>query len=300
MEIEIIETKLPLENAPDFANVYLINSRFLIDAGFISKQYAEELYERTNVKDVLITHHHIDHVGLVFWKEINAYMNKKEVKFLNMYVNPKSFFKPYIDWINKYAIGFEFIRPLVGALTGESTRQKIEVKAKINYLNDEIFGLDVIFTPGHSPGHVCFYKDKVLFSGDLILSDTTTHVGYYPSYSDNPMKDQIESLKRILNLEIDTIYPAHEKVIRNPKKRIWELIEHYKSRIDEVFQVLGKKPLNVVDVAKRVSWHQSFDELKGWDKLLAIGETLACLKYLVGKEKAKETNMDNAVGFLKV
>lgn len=262
MEIETIKIKLPLENAPDFAYVYLVDS-ILIDAGFISKQHAEELYEKANVKDVLITHHHIDHVGLVFWKEINAYMHESEVKFLEMYVNPKRFFKPYLDWMNKYGIGFEFVKPLAGALTGESAKQKMEVKAKVNCLSNKVFGFDVIFTPGHSPGHACFYRDKVLFGGDLVLSDTTTHVGYYPDYSHNPMEDQIESLKKILNLEIDVIYPAHEKVIKNPEKRILELIEHYKSRIDEVFQTLDKKPMKVVDVAKGVSWHQSFDELKG-------------------------------------
>ncbi|RLI76916.1 hypothetical protein DRP05_11735 [Archaeoglobales archaeon] len=304
MEIEVIKVRLPLENAPDFANVYLVDTStnpVLIDAGFISNEHAEELYEKVgNIKDVLITHHHIDHVGLVFWKEIDAYMNENDVKFLEMYVNPKRFFKPYMDWMDKYGIEFEFIKPLASALTTESKKQKMEIRAKVNCLIDEIFGFNVIFTPGHSPGHVCFYKDKLLFAGDLVLSDTTTHVGYYPEYSQNPMKDQIESLNKLLNLEIDVIYPAHEKTIKNPEKRISELIEHYRSRIDEVFQVLDEKPMKAVEVAEKVSWHRNFNELKGWDKLLAIGETLACLKYLVDEGKIKEVIINNTIGFSKI
>ena len=293
MDIEIIKVNLPFENAPEYANVYLVNS-VMIDGGFVSKRSLKEL-EEVDVKDVLITHHHIDHIGIIFWKEVNAYMHDEEIKFLEMYYNPEKFVKLYFDWMNKYGIKFEFVKPLASAVV----KEKIKVIAKINPVNfEKLFGFKVILTPGHSPGHLCFYKDKILFSGDLILSDTTTHVGYYPGYSENPMKDQIDSLKKILKMEIDLIYPAHEKIIKKPEKRILELIEHYKSRINEVYSVLDEKPKGVVDIAKEITWHRSLDELTGWDKLLAIGESLACLKYLKSCGKVKEVE-NGIVKFLR-
>ena len=288
MDIETVKVKLPLENAPEYANVYVVDS-FMVDGGFISKQHAEELFEKTKVENVVITHHHLDHVGIVFWKLVNAYLHEREINFLEMYYKPQKFVKPYLDWMNKYGIDFKFVKPLAEAIAfKEGKKEKIKVRAKINNLKDKIFGFNVILTPGHSPGHICLYKDKILFSGDLILSDTTTHVGYYPGYSRDPMGDQIKSLEMLLKIEIDVVYPAHERIIKNPEKRIRELIDHYKERIEEVYTILEEKPMGVVEIASRVTWHRDFDKLRGWDKLLAIGETLACLKYLKNVGRIEE------------
>ena len=53
-------------------------------------------------------------------------------------------------------------------------------------------GLRVVYTPGHTPGHVCFYLDDadVMFTGDHVLKKTTPHVGnfVYPSRSGMPWR----------------------------------------------------------------------------------------------------------------
>ena len=43
--------------------------------------------------------------------------------------------------------------------------------------------LEVIWTPGHAPGHCVIYlrKEKVLIVGDHLLPKITPHVGLYPS-----------------------------------------------------------------------------------------------------------------------
>lgn len=80
----------------------------------------------------------------------------------------------------------------------------------ILYDNDIInFGgrnLQVIYTPGHSPGHICLYEENrgYLFSGDLIYKGTLD--AFYPST--NPV-DFMNSIKKIKNYHINRILPAH-------------------------------------------------------------------------------------------
>lgn len=68
--------------------------------------------------------------------------------------------------------------------------------------------LHVIWTPGHTAGGICLYtkNDRILFSGDTIFPD-----GYYGRYDgeSGSLKAIIESLKRLIKLEVDIMLPGH-------------------------------------------------------------------------------------------
>lgn len=94
--------------------------------------------------------------------------------------------------------------------------------------------VEVIHTPGHAPGLICLFlrEEGVLFSGDHILGLGTTAIG--PPLGD--MAQYIESLRKLLNYDIKVICPGHGPLIREPRRKIEELIAH---RIDRENQVLG-------------------------------------------------------------
>lgn len=66
--------------------------------------------------------------------------------------------------------------------------------------------LQVIHTPGHSPGHICLFEKETgyLFSGDLIYKGTLD--AFYPST--NP-SDFMDSVKKVSPLPVKRILPAH-------------------------------------------------------------------------------------------
>jgi glyoxylase-like metal-dependent hydrolase (beta-lactamase superfamily II) len=66
--------------------------------------------------------------------------------------------------------------------------------------------ISVIHTPGHSPGHCCFYEPqrKCLYSGDLIYKGCLD--AFYPT-TDPQLFWQ--SVKKVQLLEIEQILPAH-------------------------------------------------------------------------------------------
>lgn len=69
---------------------------------------------------------------------------------------------------------------------------------------------EVIHTPGHTPGCVCFYlpEEKTLFSGDTLFRGTIGNISF-PSSQPALMWD---SLKKLAALPFETkVYPGHGK-----------------------------------------------------------------------------------------
>lgn len=65
--------------------------------------------------------------------------------------------------------------------------------------------IKVIHTPGHSPGHCCFYeKGKYLYTGDLVYEGKLD--AYYPT---TDSFDFLNSIKKIQNLDFKRVLPGH-------------------------------------------------------------------------------------------
>ena len=69
--------------------------------------------------------------------------------------------------------------------------------------------LKVIHTPGHSPGHCCFYEEEkgYLFSGDLIYKGCLD--AFYPTTDPFAF---MQSVNKIKNLDVKKILPAHHQL----------------------------------------------------------------------------------------
>ncbi len=74
--------------------------------------------------------------------------------------------------------------------------------------------ITVLHTPGHSPGHMCFWEDATgyLFTGDLVYKDTL--FAYYPS---TDPQAYLQSLEKIAALPARRVFPAHHTVEIQPE-----------------------------------------------------------------------------------
>jgi hydroxyacylglutathione hydrolase len=75
--------------------------------------------------------------------------------------------------------------------------------------------LQVILTPGHSPGSLCFYygKEKVLISGDTLFQ---LGVGR-TDLPGGSMEDLARSIERLSKLDIECLLPGHGNMIKGRK-----------------------------------------------------------------------------------
>jgi glyoxylase-like metal-dependent hydrolase (beta-lactamase superfamily II) len=68
------------------------------------------------------------------------------------------------------------------------------------------FSIEVVHTPGHTPGSVCFATDGRLFSGDLVFRGS---IGRH-DFPNSSAEDMEQSLRRFLTLPDPLpVYPGH-------------------------------------------------------------------------------------------
>ncbi|EJO5349249.1 MBL fold metallo-hydrolase [Clostridium botulinum] len=74
--------------------------------------------------------------------------------------------------------------------------------------------IQVLHTPGHSPGHICFFEKErgYLFTGDLVYKDTL--FAYYPS---TDPKVYLKSIDRVATLPVKKVFPAHHSLDIHPE-----------------------------------------------------------------------------------
>ena len=74
--------------------------------------------------------------------------------------------------------------------------------------------IQVLHTPGHSPGHMCFWEPErgYLFTGDLVYKDML--FAYYPS---TDPEAYLSSLEKVSALPAQRVFPAHHTLDIQPE-----------------------------------------------------------------------------------
>lgn len=92
-----------------------------------------------------------------------------------------------------------------------------------------------VATPGHASDHVSLLWERVCFTGDTVLGEGSVFVGA----GDGSMSDYLESLRRLLRLDIEAICPGHGPFVWDPRGRITEHLEHRLDRERRVLDALA-------------------------------------------------------------
>ena len=105
--------------------------------------------------------------------------------------------------------------------------------------------LRAIHTPGHASNHVCYLleEERLLFTGDHIMQGSTVVI----SPPDGDMTAYLESLRALLDLDIDYFAPGHGYLVGQPHQVVEHLLVHRKGREDKILRVLRSQPAATLD-----------------------------------------------------
>jgi glyoxylase-like metal-dependent hydrolase (beta-lactamase superfamily II) len=148
--------------------------------------------------------------------------------------------------------------------------------------------LRAIWTPGHSPGHLCFHEENlgIVFAGDHVLPKVTPHVSMTSQQRPNPLGDYLSSLQRISQLSATEVLPAHEYRYAGLRERAMEIIAHHRDRLAEIEASLAAHPASTCwELAGRLTWSRPLDSQPVTLQRTAARETLSHLILL--REQAR-------------
>jgi glyoxylase-like metal-dependent hydrolase (beta-lactamase superfamily II) len=146
--------------------------------------------------------------------------------------------------------------------------------------------LRAVWTPGHTPGHLCFHEERtgVFLSGDHVLPRISPNVAAHQLAEPDPLRDFLDSLAKVGELAVGEVLPAHEYRFHGLAGRAADLREHHEQRLSELLGLILDRPgSSTLELAQRLSWRRPWSDITGFHRRAAIGETLAHLMLLASR-----------------
>ena len=299
-------------NGPAHINVYLVRGEkgyLLVDSGWNTEESFYALQKGLGeigaaVKDIsriLVTHVHPDHYGMA------GRIKKLSGATIAMHHIEKDSIEP--RYISMEELLQQTDRLLIanGAPHKEMTELRDATVGLEKYIVPTMpdrllhdgetittgaFTFRVIWTPGHSSGHICLYEPdkKILLSGDHILPKITPNISLHSQSIENPLGRYIQSLQEIRKLDIELTLPGHDQPFNNLKKRIDEIIRHHGQRNLEILGTIDSRAKTAYRIAQEITWgdNGAWKDLPPFHKRMAVFETLAHLEMMAVESRVNK------------
>jgi glyoxylase-like metal-dependent hydrolase (beta-lactamase superfamily II) len=274
----------------------------LIDAGWGSEESWLALLaglksigaEAADVRGVLVTHMHFDHIGLAgrlrrasgAWIALHpadyAVLARPDYRAAGPAVAAEA------DFMRGLGASAEEAAVAVGTAQEWAKYTSIELPDRM-LADGELadvpgWKLRAVHTPGHTPGHLCFVDEQSrrLFAGDHVLPRITPNISVGRAYHDEPLDDYLAALAKVRDLDVGEIFPAHEWRFRGLSQRTDAIAAHHEHRLAELLAAVRRYPRSTPwELAARLTWSRPWDQYHGRMRIFAVTETAAHLQLLV-------------------
>ena len=316
----VFKVEVPTPFPVGRVNAYIIEGDpvTLVDSGPNSEKAFSGLlqgFEQAGVdiarlSQVLLTHGHTDHVGLVssigdeveqrggkrpsVWLHQNdhhrvirheEYTRKRVRSYIEIAERAGTPCEildqmPY-EWLVDRFISFGKSIPDVQTLTDETV------------FETGLGPLRCIWTPGHSHGSVCFVaeEERIIFSGDHLLSDISSNPSLdFDRSSDIMMLRYLDSLLRLDKYKDYQAYPGHRAIINNIGSRIRELEEDVIEKLDRMREALAQTHQSIYALSRQIYGSYGLDQI-----VLALAETMDLVRILEANQQAETVEIEGVL-----
>jgi glyoxylase-like metal-dependent hydrolase (beta-lactamase superfamily II) len=289
-------------NSLRYVFVYVFESDrgvYLVDAGWNTDEAYHALeaglatagYGMADVRGVMVTHIHPDHYGLAgrVREASGAWisLHPADARLIqDRYVEPTDLLERVGSMLRRMGAPADEIAVLTASAM--PVRPLVDPVLPDVLLEDgerpDVPGWDLsaIWTPGHTPGHLCFWEpaNEVLLTGDHVLPRITPNISFHPQAGDDPLGDFLRALDKLDVYEPREVLPAHEHRFVGLHARIEELRQHHVQRFREALAAIGQGHTSAWEIAAQMTWSRPWDEIEGWMRRAAVGEAVAHLMAL--------------------
>lgn len=242
--------------------------------------------------DILLTHMHSDHSGLVAdlaSPTSRVFVPRDEMHWM-LKDDRKDIQRGEVKWFSRMGFSEEEMSKHMKSVTWDLT-SKDDFTNFSPVDNGDIFTagdyrLEAVETPGHTPAHMCYWmeKEKIMFTGDHVLFDISPNITAWRELPDS-LGSYLESLRAIDKYDVQLALPGHRET-GDFHARIAQLLAHHEKRLEECYGIVRDNPgLSTYDVTGKMTWKirsgtGSWEDFPLSQKWFATGEALSHLGHL--------------------
>ena len=308
---------IPTPFAVGRVNLYLIEDDplTLVDAGPNSGRSLDELegalrehgHRLEDIGLILVSHQHIDHIGLV---SIVARRSGAEVAAIDRLV---PFMENYADaaaaddefataLMLRHGISEDVVQALRSvsmafrAWGARADVTRVLRDGETIALRDR--KLEVHFRPGHSPTDTVFYDPdtRVLLGADHLLAHISSNplITRPPDGGERPqaLVTYLDSLAKTRAMDVTTVLPGHGEPLHDHRSVIDDRFELHRRRANKLHRLISEKPRTAHDLAQALWGNVAVTQA-----YLTLSEVLGHTDVLLNEGRVREVEDGGVVRF---
>lgn len=274
----------------------------LIDAGVktdeawesLKQQLNEMGYKPEDISQVVLTHHHPDHMGLV-----NHFPNVTLVaghpKLRPWLERDEAYFQYYEEFFRQMYEESGVPEKYYALLKGLRKPLKWTAQSSLNHTlteGDSIPGHEewkTIETPGHAQSHISFLRssDSAMIAGDHLLHHISSNPLLEPPLNreeerPRPLLQYRQSMEKLLDYSIGMVYPGHGNTFEGAHELIQKRLRKQEERAEKVRLMFKEGPMTAYEVCTKL-FPKHIESQFG----LTMSETIGQLDYLESTNQIK-------------
>lgn len=273
----------------------------------------------SDIRDIVVTHHHPDHYGLAGWLQslsgCKVWMTKRahaEVRLMwgngvedagkdrDGEISGETINEVLPAYFSRHGMTQQWSSGIKAHL--ESFNSQVLPQPTVSYFSEverfRMGGRDwqLIVTGGHAPGHVSFYHadSGQMLCGDAVLPQISPNVSLVPGSDVQPLLTFLQGLRKLGELPVSMAFPGHREPFAGFAHRVGSLLTHHEERLDTAAALLASGPLSGFAVCEILfrSRVTTVHQMR-----FAMSETLAHLAELVRRKRAVMVEVDGSYLF---
>ncbi|MEM8798438.1 MAG: MBL fold metallo-hydrolase [Pseudomonadota bacterium] len=309
--------RMPLPFSLDHINLWLLDDGddavTIVDTGLntsVCRKVWDTVFEThiggRQVSRIIVTHFHPDHLGLAGWlcERTGAplYMTQAEYlmgRLLTVETHEKTP-DEVVAFYKAAGHSDEWLDILKGRGYGGFKKVVSRVPTQYHKIrHGSVLQIGarrwrVHIGRGHAPEHACLVDNNgsLLISGDQVLPRITSNVSVFPGEPEaDPLDDWMKSLDELKSIDRSVlVLPSHNEPFFGLHDRLDGLKASHHDKLDRLLQSLGE-PRTAVDCFDVLFRRKITVD----DMMMATGEALAHLHYLVRRGTIERFERDNVV-----
>jgi glyoxylase-like metal-dependent hydrolase (beta-lactamase superfamily II) len=315
--------RIPTPFAVGRVNTYLIEDEplTLVDSGpnsgksldELEHQLAERGHSIDDIELIVLTHQHMDHIGLV---DIIVGHSGADVAAIDKMVH---FIEHYGDDAGKddeFASRImlrngipedvlQALRSVSAAFRSWGASAKVTRPlrdgARLEFRDRT---LEVMHRPGHSPSDTVFWdaERRILFAADHLIKHISSNpLISRPLEGDDSGSEQerpkalvtyLESLRKTRDLQAEVVLPGHGEPVTDHVSLIDERLEFHRRRAEKIYDLIAEQPRNGYELAQAL-----FGNVAVTQAYLTLSEVLGHVDLLLADGRVSENERDGVVFF---